>query len=327
MREDGTRSPQKTLFSVAVLLLCLLTMVLLCVGALHVLLRQGQEVEVSVETSGEQFTESVTVTLRNVLGMDILIDEQENSCAMLQRRVGDVWENVSEIRFVQEDSAALSAKYGGMYAHLAPGGELLYELDGEQINSLPGGEYRIAIRYISEKAYTDYLNARAREIETSLDLALLLDSSGDPSDASSANPSDTVSDNPSGNASGNTSESPSGTSSDNASTETTSGDPSENTSGDPSGDTSENPSDTTPADTSADTSNGTSTDTSSDASADTSNGTSADTSSGTSADTSSDASTDTSSDASAAPAPSVLPDTELLYAEFVIIPRSPQPAS
>ena len=195
------RSPQKTLFSVAVLLLCLLTVVLLCAGALHVLLRQGQEVEVSVETSGEQFTESVTVTLRNVLGMDILIDEQENSCAMLQRRVGDTWEDVSEIRFLQEDSAALSAKYGGMYAHLAPGGELLYELDGEQINSLPGGEYRIAIRYISEKAYADYLRARAREIETSLDAASSaappVDASGDAS-GTTGNPSDTPSDTTSG---------------------------------------------------------------------------------------------------------------------------------
>ena len=183
MQTDGARSPRKTFFSVAVLLLCLLTVVLLCAGALHVLLRQGQEVEVSVETSGEQFTESVTVTLRNVLGMDILIDEQEKSCAMLQRRVGETWEDVSEIRFVQEDSAALSAKYGGMYAHLSPGGELLYELDGEQINTLPGGEYRIAIRYISEKAYAEYLRARAREIETSLDAASRTDGSSPDSSA------------------------------------------------------------------------------------------------------------------------------------------------
>ncbi len=253
MRTDGTRSPQKTLFAVAILLLCLLTIVLLCAGALRVLMWQGREVEVSVATSGEQFTESVTVTLRNVLGMDILIDEQGQSCAMLQHRVGKTWEDVSEIRFVQEDSAALSAKYGGMYAHLSPGGELLYELDGEQINSLPGGEYRIAIRYISEKAYTEYLQARAREIETSLDAASRpLSSTDEPTDESSKDSSGEPSGNPPV-ASGNG----------------PSGDSAEDLSGDTA---SENPV--------------------------------------------------ASGDPDDEPASSVLPKTELLYAEFVIIPRS-----
>lgn len=162
---------QKRLFPAAVVLLCLFLMGGLCVGVVHLLLRQGQEVDVSVATSGDSFTESVTITVRNVLGMDILIDEQERSCAMLQYREGDAWEDVCEIRFVQEDSAALSAKYGGMYAHLTPGGELHYRIDGEQLETLPGGEYRIAIRYISENDYIGYLHARAREIEASLDAA------------------------------------------------------------------------------------------------------------------------------------------------------------
>lgn len=158
-------------FLAVVLLLCLAMVAGLCVGVVQLLLKQGQEVALSVETSGDKFTESVTITVRNVLGMDILIDEQERSCAMLQYRNGKEWTDVSEIRFVQEDAAALSAKYGGMYAHLAPGGELHYELSGEQLENLPGGEYRIAIRYISENEYIDYLYARAREIEASLDEA------------------------------------------------------------------------------------------------------------------------------------------------------------
>lgn len=157
------------LFLAAVALLCLSLVVGLCVGVVLLLLKQGQEVEVSVATSGDTFTESVTITVRNVLGMDILIDEQQRSCAMLQYRDGKNWMDISEIRFVSEDSLALSAKYGGMYAHLTPGGELYYELSGEQLETLPGGEYRIAIRYISENEYIDYLHARAREIEASLD--------------------------------------------------------------------------------------------------------------------------------------------------------------
>lgn len=158
-------------FLACVMLLCFALVVGLCVAVVQLLLKQGQEVEVSVATSGDTFTESVTITVRNVLGMDILIDEQERSCAMLQYRDGKDWTDISEIRFVPEDNIALSAKYGGMYAHLAPGGELHYELAGEQLETLPGGEYRIAIRYISENEYIDYLHARAREIETSLDAA------------------------------------------------------------------------------------------------------------------------------------------------------------
>lgn len=158
-------------FLAAILLLCFAMVVGLCVGVVQFLLMQGREVALSVETSGDSFTESVTITVRNVLGMDILIDEQERSCAMLQYRDGEAWTDISEIRFVSADNVALSAKYGGMYAHLAPGGELHYELDGKRLETLPGGEYRIAIRYISENEYIDYLHARAREIEASLDAA------------------------------------------------------------------------------------------------------------------------------------------------------------
>ena len=169
MRTSGNHFYRSRLFLAVILLLCLALVVSLCVCVVLLLLKQGQEVEVSVATSGDTFTESVTITVRNVLGMDILIDEQARSCAMLQYHDGKEWTDISEIRFVSADSIALSAKYGGMYAHLAPGGELYYELSGEQLETLPGGEYRIAIRYISENEYIDYLHARAREIEASLD--------------------------------------------------------------------------------------------------------------------------------------------------------------
>ena len=169
MRTSENHFYQSRLFLAVILLLCLALVVGLCVCVVLLLLKQGQEVEVSVATSGDTFTESVTITVRNVLGMDILIDEQARSCAMLQYHDGKEWTDISEIRFVSADSIALSAKYGGMYAHLAPGGELYYELSGDQLETLPGGEYRIAIRYISENEYIDYLHARAREIEASLD--------------------------------------------------------------------------------------------------------------------------------------------------------------
>lgn len=177
MRTSENRFYRSRLFLALILLLCLALVVGLCVCVVLLLLKQGQEVEVSVATSGDAFTESVTITVRNVLGMDILIDEQERSCAMLQYHDGGDWKDISEIRFVSADSIALSAKYGGMYAHLAPGGELYYELSGEQLELLPGGEYRIAIRYISENEYIDYLYARAREIEASLDAETTSESS------------------------------------------------------------------------------------------------------------------------------------------------------
>lgn len=152
--------------------LCFLLFGAICFFAGSVLIRQGQEVKISVDTSGEEFTESVTFTVSNVLGIDILVDEGKESCAMLQFNQDGEWVDVCEIRFVQEDNAVLSVKYGGMYAHLAPGMELRYCLDQEILNSMTSGEYRIAVSYISEAEYLEYLQERAEEIDESLEEAL-----------------------------------------------------------------------------------------------------------------------------------------------------------
>ena len=149
--------------------LCFLAFGGICFLAGSLLLRQGQEVKISVETPGEEFTESVTFTVSNILGIDILIDERKDSCAMLQFYRDGEWEDVCEIRFVREDSTVLSVKYGGMYAHLAPGMELKYCLDEEILSAMTSGEYRIAVSYISEEEYLEYLQERAEAIDESLE--------------------------------------------------------------------------------------------------------------------------------------------------------------
>ncbi len=155
----------------------------ICFAAGALIWRQGQEVDVSVDTSGEHFTESVSFTVSNVLGMDILIDERDGSCAVLQFYEDGVWTDVRELCFASKDSTSVSVKYGGMYAHLAPGAALEYELDDELLATLPSGRYRVAIPYISEEAYLTYLRERAEEIDESLEAALSEDaSSADESD-------------------------------------------------------------------------------------------------------------------------------------------------
>lgn len=151
------------------ILVCFLAFGGVCFAAGSLLWQQGQEVEVSIDTSGEEFTSSVTFTVRNVLGMDILIDESKDSCAMLQYLRDGEWQDVCEIRFVEEDSAVISVKYGGMYAHLEPGMALIYCLDEELLSTMSSGEYRVAIPYISEEAYLRYLQKRGEEIDESLE--------------------------------------------------------------------------------------------------------------------------------------------------------------
>ncbi|MBO7158581.1 MAG: hypothetical protein J6W31_08255, partial [Clostridia bacterium] len=107
----------------------------------------------------------------NVLGMDILIDESRDSCAMLQFLQDGEWVDVCEIRFVREDSAAISVKYGGMYAHLEPGKTLTYCFSQELLGEMVSGEYRVAIPYISEEEYLRYLQERGEEIDESLEEA------------------------------------------------------------------------------------------------------------------------------------------------------------
>lgn len=151
------------------IVICFLAFGGVCFAAGSVLWRQGQEVEVSIDTSGEEFTSSVTFTVRNMLGMDILIDESKESCAMLQFLENGEWLDVCEIRFVREDSAVISVKYGGMYAHLEPGMSLTYCLDEELLAAMSSGEYRVAIPYISEEEYLRYLQKRGEEIDESLE--------------------------------------------------------------------------------------------------------------------------------------------------------------
>ena len=153
------------------ILVCFILFGGVCFVAGSLLWRQGQEMEVSIETSGEGFTSSVTFTVSNVLGMDILIDESRDSCAMLQFLQDGEWVDVCEIRFVREDSAAISVKYGGMYAHLEPGNTLTYCFSQELLGEMVSGEYRVAIPYISEEEYLRYLQERGEEIDESLEEA------------------------------------------------------------------------------------------------------------------------------------------------------------
>lgn len=164
-----TESRRRKVFLAAVTLAIFLLFGGICFAAGALIWRQGQEVDVSVDTSGEHFTERVTLSVRNVLGMDILIDERAESCARLQFYEGGVWIDVCEIGFVNCDSTAISVKYGGMYAHLAPGATLSYELDEELLHFLPSGRYRVAIPYISEESYLAYLLERAEDIDESLE--------------------------------------------------------------------------------------------------------------------------------------------------------------
>ena len=153
------------------ILVCFILFGGVCFAAGSLLWRQGQEMEVSIETSGEGFTSSVTFTVSNVRGMDILIDESRDSCAMLQFLQDGEWVDVCEIRFVREDSAAISVKYGGMYAHLEPGKTLTYCFSQELLGEMVSGEYRVAIPYISEEEYLRYLQERGEEIDESLEEA------------------------------------------------------------------------------------------------------------------------------------------------------------
>lgn len=167
--ETREKSTGRKVGAFVLVVICFLLFGGLCFAAGSLLWYQGREVEVSIDTSGEEFTSSVTFSVRNVLGMDILIDESKESCAMLQFLQDGEWEDVCEIRFVREDSAVISVKYGGMYAHLEPGMTLTYCLGEELLASMPTGEYRVAIPYISEEDYLLYLQERGEEIDESLE--------------------------------------------------------------------------------------------------------------------------------------------------------------
>ena len=158
----------KKIVAILVTLLCLAAVAVVCTGLGGIIWFEGREVDISVETSGKTYTESVSFKVENVLGMDLLLGKKEGGAAMLQKKVAGGWEDVCEIRFTKGNGAAVSAKYGGMFSHLAPGGALEYTLDGKLLETMESGTYRLAVYYISEEQYEDYLHGLAAQIEQSL---------------------------------------------------------------------------------------------------------------------------------------------------------------
>ena len=158
----------KKIVAILVTLLCLAAVAIVCTGLGGIIWFEGREVDISVETSGKTYTESVSFKVENVIGMDLLLGKKEGGAAILQKQNGEEWVDVCEIRFVGSDGAAISAKYGGMFSHLAPGGALEYKLDGKLLETMESGTYRLAVYYISEEQYEDYLHGLAARIEQSL---------------------------------------------------------------------------------------------------------------------------------------------------------------
>ena len=158
----------KKIVAVVVTLICFALVTFICMGIGGLLWHEGREVDISVETSGKQYTESVTFRIENILGMDLLLGEKEGRTAKLQKQNGEEWEDVCEIRFSAGNGGNVSAKYGGQFSYLAPGDALLYRLDGELLDSMESGTYRLAVYYISEEEYENYLLSLAERIEASL---------------------------------------------------------------------------------------------------------------------------------------------------------------
>ena len=158
----------KKIVAVLVTLFCFAVVTLVCMGIGGLLWHEGREVDISVETSGKQYTESVTFRIENILGMDLLLGEKEGRTAKLQKQNGEEWEDICEIRFSAGNGGTVSAKYGGQFSYLAPGDALLYRLDGELLDRMESGVYRLAVYYISEEEYESYLLSLAERIEASL---------------------------------------------------------------------------------------------------------------------------------------------------------------
>lgn len=170
--EHGVRHTEiptgKKIAAIFVTLLCLAAVAVVCTGLGGIIWFEGREVDISVETSGKTYTESVTFKVENVLGMDLLLGREKGTPAMLQKQTGEGWTDVCEISFSKGSGAAVSAKYGGLFSHLAPGGSLEYRLDGKLLETMESGTYRLAVYYISEEQYEDFLNGLAERIEQSL---------------------------------------------------------------------------------------------------------------------------------------------------------------
>ncbi len=126
----------------------------------QLVLWQGKDISVSIVSESEDGHSEVTISVLNTAGSTLLFYENSEICGKLEYLSDNGWVEYSDICYSYGNVNAISQKYGGTFAELAPGEDWKLSVPESVLSNMKDGTYRIKMTYITEDDFDDYLNTK-----------------------------------------------------------------------------------------------------------------------------------------------------------------------
>ncbi len=143
-----------------VLALGLAFMIVFTFFAVRLVLWQGNDISVSIVSESDKGHSEVTISVLNTAGSTLLFYENPQICGKLEYLGESGWMEYSDISYSYGNVNAISQKYGGTFAELAPGEGWTVSVPEEILSNMVDGTYRIKMTYIIEDDFNEYLESK-----------------------------------------------------------------------------------------------------------------------------------------------------------------------
>ena len=125
--------------------------------AIQLLLWQGADISVSIESDTEYGNGEVTISVLNTAGSTLLFYENAEMSGKIEYLGDEGWVEYCDVSYTADNASAVSSQYGGTFAELQPGESWKVSVPEDKISGMKGGTYRIKMTYITEKKYNSYV--------------------------------------------------------------------------------------------------------------------------------------------------------------------------
>lgn len=134
-------------------------MIAFSVGAMQLVLWQGQDISVNIVSDTEEGNHDVVISVLNTAGSTLLFYENAEMTGKLEYLSKDGWIEYCDVSYTSDNANAVSQQYGGVFAELAPGEDWDVSIPSHIVERMKSGTYRVKFTYISENDYNEYLES------------------------------------------------------------------------------------------------------------------------------------------------------------------------
>ncbi len=126
----------------------------------NLVLWQGNDISVSIVSESDNGHNEVTISVLNTAGSTLLFYENSKVCGKLEYLSENGWVEYSDICYSYGNAGAISQKYGGTFAELAPGEDWTVSVPEHVLVNMEDGTYRIKMTYIIKEDFDEYLETK-----------------------------------------------------------------------------------------------------------------------------------------------------------------------